>query len=168
MEKKRLSIAAVGIVVALLTIMFATATSLMADTPLFTLRMEQVSSKMSFLPTVMNGFTYHTENGYTFSNCAAGYCGGAGLLGTDATCHPTCDTCAATCPDTCYNTCPDTCYNTCPDTCVATCVATCPYTCDDPVTCHGEHTCQETCGYTCPDSCGGTCYGETECSPCPP
>ncbi|MBU7022559.1 MAG: hypothetical protein HXS40_00200 [Theionarchaea archaeon] len=167
MEKKMLSIAAMGIVVALFAVMFATASSLMAGTPLFTLRMEQASSKMSFLPTVMNGFTYNTENGYTLNRCAVGYCG-VGLRGTDATCHPSCDTCAATCPDTCYNTCPDTCNSTCPVTCPATCYSTCPYTCDDPVTCQGEHTCEETCGYTCPFTCGGTCFGETECYPCPP
>ncbi len=163
-----MSIAAMGVVVALVAVMFATASSLMADTPLFTLRMEQASSKMNFLSTAMNGFTYNTRNGFTLNSCALGYCGGVVLLGTDATCHPTCDTCASTCPDTCFSTCPDTCINTCPNTCPATCPNTCLYTCDDPVTCHGERTCKDSCGQTCPASCGGTCYGNTECYPCDP
>ncbi|MGC1123180.1 MAG: hypothetical protein WBA22_19015 [Candidatus Methanofastidiosia archaeon] len=196
MEKKKMSIAAMGIVVALVAamsatvspLMSATVSPLMSDTPLFTLRMEQASSKMSFLPTAVNDFTYNTENGYTLNSCATGYCGGAVLRGTDATCFhtcmgETCETCYSTCPDTCWSTCPNTCPNTCSATCPNTCFSTCPITCDDATcpqtcntcsgqTCEGGSTCDQTsCGPTCINTCGVTCRftcEDTACDPCPP
>ena len=182
---KKMSVAVMGAVAVSVVVVFVSASPLMADTPLYTLRMEQHSSKMSFLPTAVNGFTYITEGGHTVSCDVAGYCGGV-LRGTDATCHPTCDgwtcdqtgcqsTCDETCPNTCSATCPATCPNTCStcqgqgftcddtscqDTCEqGTCSPTCPYTCG--------HTCGNTCGATCPITCGWTeCYLDT-CQQCP-
>jgi hypothetical protein len=136
----------------LVAVACVTASSLAAHTPLYTVRMEQVSSEMHFLPTVMNAFTYTAESGYTLGfNVSGG--GGAVVRGTDATCHPSCSTCPITCEQTCPNTCIPTCPYTCDD---PTCPYTCPQTCDDPTcpyTCEGP-TCS---GPTCYVSCGGTC-----------
>lgn len=138
---KQLSVVAIG-VAAFLVLSTLTASSLIG-TPLYTVRMEQASSKMSFLPTDVNGFTYSTENGYTLNYDAAGYCGGTLL---EITVGKTCDgTCVIdpTCPQTCRYTCDDpTCGNTCPDTC--------PLTCD---------TCDHTCGLCTYDTCFISCVG---------
>lgn len=167
MNKRKMSFAILGVVAVSLAVVFATAGSLMAGTPLYIFRMEQHSNKMSFLPTAVNGFTYNTENGYTVDYNVGGYCGNAGLLGTDATCHPTCEgwTCDATgCQNTCADTCPNTCLSTCPETCEDTCY-TCEgngWTCDDTGcqdTCPGG-----TCSPTCPHTCGYTCW--MTCPPC--
>lgn len=140
--KKKWSFAVIGVVAVLFAVTFTTASSL-AGTPLYTVRMEQHSNNMNFLPTAVHGFTYTTENGYTLDYDVPKYCGGVVPLGTDATCFPTC-----------LNTCPNTCDETCPNTC--------DYTCD---------TCEETCPFTCPItcwvSCYGTCFGET-CDFCEP
>ncbi len=169
MNKRKMSLALIGVVAVSLAVVFATAGSLMADTPLYIFRMEQASSKMNFLPTTVNGFAYNTENGYTVGYNVGKYSGGAGLLGTDATCHPTCE--GWTCdPTSCQNTCDDTCPATCPYTCPATCPSTCStcggWTCD-PTGCHV--TCPAgSCSATCSDTCGHTCAGETMCEPHPP
>jgi hypothetical protein len=167
---KKMSLALIGVVAVSLAVVFATAGSLMADTPLYIFRMEQHSSKMNFSPAAVNGFTYDTEEGYTMNYTVTNY-SGAALLGTDATCFPTCQgwTCDATgCQNTCNDTCPDTCSSTCPSTCSFTC-STCEgngWTCDATgcqATCPGA-----SCGGTCSNTCGHTCAGETMCEPHPP
>lgn len=154
-----------GIALVSVAITAVTASS-WVNTPLYTVRMEQASSKMNFLPKTVEEFTYTVENGYTLSFNVAGY-DGVSPLATWKTCTgPTCDetvcigtmcggyTCANTCPDTCNPTCNEP---TCPDTCPDTCQPTCPFTCDDP-----------TCPWTCGDTHDETC-DETICPPdCPP
>ncbi len=145
--QRRILAAALGTFLIMLAISTLVASS-QVNTPLYALRMEQASSKMNFLPTEMNGFTYSTEQGYIFDYGAQGCCGGATPnLVTFRTCDGTCT--EPTCPDTCRLTCDDpTCANTCP--------ATCPLTCD---------TCDQTCA-----SCEETCSGceitiESSCTP---
>ena len=186
--KKKLSVVVVSGAFLIGVVTFATAGSLMANTPLYTVRMEQASSEMSFLPTEMNGFTYTTEKGSTVNSCAnAQYCGGVELLDTlghtyCGTCWPQCSTSEATCEGsyTCYYTCiGDTCpiitCMTCEgqgNTCDATsCQETCS-TCTQPTcsTCNGwtcdPTGCQNTC-YTCDRTCWDTCEGNTCWPPCP-
>ncbi len=133
MDKK---IVTAGIALALCVATCITASS-QTTTPLYTYRMEQVSSKMNFLPTERTTFTYTTEKGSAL-NCDVSPCGDKTPLSTLwQTCAPTCLT---VCPDTC-----DTC-----DTCVtfqgiatcASCKPTCQLTCD-------------TCPWTCEDTCAG-------------
>jgi hypothetical protein len=149
-----------GAVAVLFTVMFATATSLMADTPLYTFRMEQASSKMNFLPTETSSFTYTAEIGCTVTYAVERYCGFAMPLMTTPydtlceTCGPetcdTCQTCEETCEETCYPTCQNTCWQTCND---PTCPGTCPVTCS---------TCNPTCTEpTCPTTCWDTCSFST-------
>lgn len=164
---KKWTIALVGAALVLFALTCVTARSSIS-TPLYNIRMEQQSSKMNFLPTAVNGFTYTTEKGYNLG-CdipgVAGYCGVSPLATSPAsTCNPSCfdtceDTCLWTCFDTCENTC-STCESTCPATCPDTCYDTCPATC---WTC--PFTCQDTCDYsTCPYS---TCRNSTcQCSTC--
>lgn len=142
MDKKKVFLAVSSVVALSCVVVIAAASSLMADTPLYTLRMEQTSSKMNFLPTAVRGFTYTAENRYTLNHEVSGYCTGAAPLDTGVwTCEPnthelsckTCDTCL-TCEscfhcDTQQATC-DTC-DTCEYTCWNTCPATCPLTCTD-------------------------------------
>lgn len=159
MDKKQISIAVISVVAVALAVTAATAGAWAIHTPLYTIRMEQASNKMNFLPTERNAFTYATEKGYTLNyNLSGGYCGGIvplasdGDPGCDDTTSPQClpdpesliGTCEGwTCGNTCWYTCRyvNTCANTCPDTC--------PYSCGVP-------TCGNTCGNTCP---------ETECDP---
>ncbi len=137
------------------------AASSLTNTPLYTVRMEQQSSKMHFLPSAVNEFAYATEKGCTLNYTAGKECSGAVLLSTTPyntycetcgpeTCEGTCETCEETCEETCYPTCADTCPQTCPNTC-KTCHASC-FTCNPP---------------TCVVTCGDTCK-ETRCPPCPP
>lgn len=107
---------AVGTVIAVLAVMCVAASVQTSSTPLYTVRMEQISSEMNFLPTAVNGFTYTAEKGYTV-NCEVSAYNGANLfnpltIGTTCeTCHdPTCVTCFHTCLPTCDDT---TCRNTC-------------------------------------------------------
>ncbi len=160
MDKRQMSLAVVSIVVAFCAITYVTASSF-AATPLYTVRMEQASSKMNFLPTTVNEFTYTAENGYTVNYAVAGYCGGIIPLisGGVNTCE-TCDdpTCWNTCPDTCEPTCPNTCMGVTCSTCMQptceTCESTCPYTCS---TC--TSTCWNTCsGLTCKNTCEIDCW----------
>lgn len=129
-------------------------------TPLYTVRMEQESNKMNFLPTEVNQFTYTAENGCTVLY-EVSLCGVHPLEEPTVpeTCPNTCDdeTCyGPTCPETSCNTC-STCSSTC-NTCTQptceTCEETCPYTCS---TC--SSTCWNTCsGYTCKDTCEIDCW----------
>jgi hypothetical protein len=146
----------VSATIVLLAITAVTAHNRTVNTPLYMVRMEQVSSRMNFLPTSANEFAYTAEKGYTLNHDGIHGVGGAHVLEpyteppqceTWETCEETCETCWSTCDDTCPNTCSVTCRNTCP----ATCPATCEETCDDP-------TCSQTCPVTCEDTCDGpTC-----------
>lgn len=117
----------------LVTLFVATgvyASNMTFATPLFTLRMEQQSHEMNFLPTEINEFTYTAEMGHTLSYDAG--CCNVSPLDIEPTneqnlCEYTVDT---SCPDTCLSTCPDTCVDTCPSTCQGnTCEGS---TCGDP------------------------------------
>jgi hypothetical protein len=112
------------------------------NTPLYTIRMEQSSSNLNFLPAEVKNFTYSAERGYNFGyDAERGYCSYAEPLATITsfgcnTCEPEClpseySTCCSTCGYTCVSTC-STCVSTCSSTCVntcRTCVGTCPNTC---------------------------------------
>lgn len=132
-----------------------TAPAPVCDTPLYTVRMEQVSNNMHFLPTEVTPFVYTAERGCTVTGTVVTYCSGQ-PLSTGSTFCPTCepqDTCSGTCEScqqtcgTCWLTCPETCDLTCFYTCWPTCGSTCPNTCS---------TCEETCS-TCPLTCRMTC-----------
>jgi hypothetical protein len=148
--KKKMLIAVISIAIVSLAITTVTASLSTSNTPLYTFRMEQSSSKMNFLPTEMNTFTYTTENGYGLNYDILGCCGAEPLIMTyQYTCefYPTCETCN-TC-STC-STC-STCGGwTCdPTGCQITCGSSCGGTCS---TC--EETCERTCGETsCPINC---------------
>jgi len=146
---KKVLLSVTGGVVVLLAVACVTASSLAVSTPLYTVRMEQASSRMNFLPAEKNGFIYAAENGYNLNYEVTAYCGDMETLGkctyNETTCAVTCETCETceTCPGmfTCENT---SCQPTCPlGTCAATCAYTCPYTCD--YSCEGGYTCYPIC-----------------------
>ena len=131
---KKLLIAA-GAAIALLAVT-VTASPWSSNTPLYTYRMEQVSSKMNFLPTEQSIFAYTTEKGCTvdYTVLGSGHIQPAEKL-TTRTCEG--ETCEDTCPNTCSGaTCPNTCDQYTCEVCVtlSTCV-----TCDGP-------TCAPPCG----------------------
>ena len=160
MDKKLAAVICVGFIGCIATV---TATAL-PNTPLYSIRMEQHSNKMGFLPTTVNGFCYTTENGCTVDSSGFSDCEPApvptGFPETCITCTTSESTCEETCPDTCYDTCPTAC-STFPPTCMDTCPDTCWETC---ITCEGE-TCPATCCNTC-DTCS-TCEGQNTCFICP-
>jgi hypothetical protein len=88
------------------------------STPLYTMRMEQASSEMNFLPTAVESYNYTAESGYSLNCTVTEYRGGATPLGTEFTCG------GDTCQPTCLPTCRPTCWDTCPKTCV-TCAPEC-------------------------------------------
>lgn len=128
MNKQVLLVVSVAVVLAATV---ATANSWTLNTPLYTYRMEQASSKMRFLPTEQNTFNYTTEQGYTLEYAVE--------LRTrlpfdipptneQRPCEWTVETCPQTCLYTCPNTCDtcDTCYDPTCDTCWDSChVITC-------------------------------------------
>ncbi|MBU7027737.1 MAG: hypothetical protein HXS48_12445 [Theionarchaea archaeon] len=122
MKKTQKIVIGVSVVVASFAMAAVTASLRTQNTPLYIYRMEQASSKMNFLPTEMNSFTYKTEKGYTLDyNIPKGYGGNAEPVG-GCTLHAT--TCVNTCPDTCPWTCQETCNGwTCDDT---SCQPGCP------------------------------------------
>lgn len=153
------------------------ASSSVSSTPLYTLRMEQASNNMHFLPTAVSEFTYNTEKGHTIAYTVSAKPQKYNIQGytefgsTCATCWLTCYTCGigcdtsdGTCWFTCQPTCDDmyTCEKTCDDythytceTCYLTCKCTCARTCEGN-TC--EETCEPTCeGPTCTPTCWETC-----------
>jgi hypothetical protein len=154
-----MSFAVIGLAAVFLAVTCVTASSWI-NTPLYTYRMEQVSSEMSFLPTELNKFSYTVENGYTVNYTFVSCCGANPMKPPTEveTCPETCDgeTCPFTaCGNTCGSTCPNTsCGNTC-DTCTqptcetcetcSTCT-TCSSTCS---TCKGQDTCWDTCEIDC-------------------
>ena len=113
-----------------------------STTPLYTVRYQQASSSLNFLPTAVTGFTYTTQKGYTLQYDCLGHYGTLLDVTTGKTCEGTCQgqqTCQGytTCDLTCWGTCPNTCGSTCPLTC-STCEQTC-FTCDTCyVSCLGE------------------------------
>lgn len=142
-DKKKMLVAVMGVVFVFITI--TSASSLMGSTPLYMVRMEQVSSKMNFLPTAVNGFTYTTESGCTVNyNATTNNFGAVPLMTTPGDTY--CETCDP--EQTCLGTCQEP---TCPITCEGlTCEGTCyrhecpftewifPATCDYP-TCLGPY-----------------------------
>ena len=135
---KKMLIAAICVGGIFSVLLFVTASSLTAHTPLFTVRMEQASSDMHFLPTSVESFSYSVENGYSLDYavesgvCAIPleYTGWATCAGQHNTCSSTCvSTCSSTCVNTCctcVSTCSSTCVNTCSNTCWESCSAPCP------------------------------------------
>jgi len=151
--KSKMLLVVSSVAIVLLAAVAVTASSSIS-TPLYTVRMEQVSSKMNFLPTQMNGFTYTAEKGSILNYNVSNRCFAAPLAPTNGggeTCWPQCDTSQPTC-----STCSQTCSSTCPDTCPNTCSSTCPVTCVTCETCEGE-TCENTCEPTCPWTCWYEC-----------
>jgi hypothetical protein len=143
MNKLKILIAVVCGVGFLCAVVAVTASNLTSSTPLYTFRMEQASSKMSFLPTERNEIVYTTEPGHTFNSA------GHHVYPLEEPTVP------VTCPDTCEETC-STCYYTCEgNTCEGTCYSTCPNTCS---------TCEPTCEQpSCWNTCSSTC---STCKPC--
>lgn len=124
MDRKRMLLAMISVALLSLMVAVVTASSSMSYTPLYTLRMEQVSSEKSFLPTSTSTFTYTAEKGYILNyDISEGCCGVTPLIMTfQPTCEfyntcDTCSTCTYTCPITCRVTCRCSCQNTCPNTC---------------------------------------------------
>lgn len=163
MNGKRKMLATVVSVCAVLVVSTVIASSHVSSTPLYTVRMEQASSKMNFLPTAVNEFTYTAENGSTLNYEVPGSGGEPLEVTVGKTCEGTCvePTCPHTCPHTCAGN--PTCSNTCPDTCGATC-DTCDSTCDTcDSTCIGN-TCEDTCPFTC-STCEFPCTWVVICGP---
>lgn len=121
MNRKKMSLAVIGVAIASLAVAAVTANSWTLYTPLYTMRMEQASNKMNFLPTEMNTFTYNTEKGYNLnygtlrnSEDKPFYTFQTPWTCVFSTCVYTCTTCdGPTCPVTCSYTCPDTFFCTC-------------------------------------------------------
>lgn len=158
MDRKQISVAVLGIVV-LVAATCVTANSWGGNTPLYTVRMEQASSKMNFLPTAVSGFIYTAGEGYTLDCEASASCSNCVPLVSGGV--NTCETCPG--HITCWNTCPDTCEPSCEGTCFEpTCSSTCPVTCETCTqpTCETCETCS-TC-VTCPSTCS-TCKGQDTC-----
>lgn len=146
MDRKMMSLAVIS-AAALLAVTCVTASSWTLNTPLYAMRMEQASSKMNFLPTKVNTFSYTTEKGSTLNYGAAGYCDNEQSLASGDPCISIELSCIATYCETCPQT---QCGSTC-----STCEFTCPYGTHCPHTCHD--TCVKTCS-TCPNTCE-TCTG---------
>ena len=119
---KKMSLVVIGLVAISLAVTCVTASE-MTNTPLYTVRMEQASSKMNFLPTEKNIFTYTTENGHIVIYDAQ--CCSAGPL--DIPTQPMCLITEETCDESCWGTCYPTCYESCGGTCQN---PTCGNTCD--------------------------------------
>jgi hypothetical protein len=136
--------AAISAAPAFLAVGTVIASSQTVETPFYTVRMEQASSKMDFLPTAVTTFTYTAESGYTVHYDVTAWCGGKAADITEG----------RSCDGTCYDpTCPLTCNPTCDSSTCDTCEG---YTCEDT-------SCQLTCD-TCTNTCGFSCW-ET-CPPC--
>lgn len=116
--KKKLYLALMGVAVISLAVASVSART-SPSTPLYTVRMEQASSELNFLPTVVNDYNYTAEPGYNLDYYVLGNEGGAPLLETESTCEGS--TCQETCPQTCRYTCIDTCPKTCA-TCAPECI----------------------------------------------
>lgn len=112
-------IAAISGAAVILTVTMAMAIPAASNTPLYTVRMEQASSQMNFLPTERNTFTYSAEKGVELNYDVTEYCSIEPLSTHEWTCVDS--TCGGTLCSTCVNTCGSTC-KTCPyQTCGSTC-----------------------------------------------
>jgi hypothetical protein len=140
MDRKKISVAVTSVAVTFLAITCVTASFQTTNTPLYTVRMEQASSKMNFLPTEMNEFTYITEKEYNLDYCITGRCNSHGGGDVTPLLPYTCSTCdeyyceepthCGTCV-TCYSTCQSSCGGTCSTCTGLTCEGTCyPTECD--------------------------------------
>lgn len=147
----------IGVVIFITAVIVAVASSSSFNTPLYTVRMEQVSSKMNFLPKEANQFIYTAIKGQEiFFNIKSN-----GIFDDPPeTEGPSCDsihcnTCGVTeCGESCGLECEtmENCPTGDPETCGgASCTPTCGSTCDDP-TCYGP-----TCPFTCYQTMVGTC-----------
>ncbi len=67
MKRKQGSLIVVGGALILLTATSLTGSLLLPSSPLYAVRMDQASSKMDFLPTEQNTFTYVAEDGYSLT-----------------------------------------------------------------------------------------------------
>ena len=124
MEMKKMLLAAISIVIILLAVTVVNASpGAIVNTSLFTYRMEQHSSEMSFSPAETNTFAYTAEKGFNLDYEVTGYIEDADPL---ADCSYYATTCHRTCPRTCKDTCPYTCGYTHWWSCKGTC-RTCPY-----------------------------------------
>ena len=102
---------ALGVLVCMATAVTAHTQSVY--TPLYTVRMEQASSGMHFLPTEANTFTLTAEKGCSFDYGAVSLAVSADKpVATGATCEDTCDdpTCPAVCLSTFRYTCTPPCH----------------------------------------------------------
>jgi hypothetical protein len=104
-KKQKGSIAMISMVVAFLAMTCITASSGTSNTPLYTFRMEQASSGMSFLSTTVNEFSYNTRDGYTLNWGFFVQIDPPGVFkcGSDQICpdgpeDPSFSTCCRTCP----------------------------------------------------------------------
>jgi hypothetical protein len=117
--KKRISLGIIACA-SVLAIACVTANTLTVDTPLYTYRMEQVSSQMNFLPVEANGFNYNSQN-----CCLLSYSTGCTVpldIPTTFPCKPTEETCLNSCGGTCSYTCKVTECESCSFTCGSTCI----------------------------------------------
>ena len=150
---KRNLIAAAVYAALLCTVLAVTAHSTLLHTPLYTIRMEQVSSRMNFLPQSVNEFTYTAKNECTL-NYRAGCCTSVEPLEITWEGDPTCSTCDQ---ETCYGT---TCEQTaCGGNTCSTCTQPTCETCETCSTCPTQSsTCWNTCaGPTCKPTCEIDC-----------
>jgi hypothetical protein len=135
-KNRMIAVVSAGAVVVLLAATAVTA-SLGTSTPLYTVRMEQASSRMNYLPTVVNTFSYTVEPGYTLLYDSLACCSVKPLdkptmpvcEPTEETCWTECGTCLSTCPDTCEGLTCDTC-DLCPTNYTCHTICTCGSTCD--------------------------------------
>ena len=141
MDRKHvIVIAAVGVVFAVLAVNAVGARPSTSDTPLYTLRMEEASSEMNFLPTEMNTFTYTAEKGFTVGQKISTWSSEVHKFRDSAIVCPTVNTCF-----TC---------STCDSCLICHTISNCPT--EGSSTCEQTECILETCMQT---VCGQTCQG---------
>ena len=70
-RKQKMYSTVISIAAVFLAVAFVTADSSFLNTPLYTFRMEKVSSEMNFLPTEVHTFVYTAEKGSTLEYSVA-------------------------------------------------------------------------------------------------
>jgi hypothetical protein len=100
-RNKMISISVVSIAIVALAVTAVSADFSKQSTPLYTYRMEQLSNKMSFLPTEINDFAYNAKGEYTLDYEVSG-ANGAVPAGPVSWGRITCGTCDPTCWSGCY------------------------------------------------------------------
>lgn len=113
---RKVSILAVGIAILSIAVTAVTASSFSSYTPLYTARMEQENSGMSFLLTEINDLTYAAESGFEI-NCRA-----TAVNGENSTLASGHSSCIWTCIWSICNTCSSTCYDSCEVICNMFCI----------------------------------------------